>query len=271
MKPASILNRWFGVISFFIVLSTFGQDDGLYDHGLDQEKWQEIRDGIRYEGVEEGPGRRWTYESDEDYEKERRRYGEGGGEGGGEGDGSGSGYDGQPRENRPYQPPPESNANLETPSFGGLGVLGYILLGVFVVALLLLIFYLFMNAERKGKKVAPASGTDIEDVNPTEIPLTELQRLLKEALDNGDFRGAVRIYFIFIVRGLADKGFIKWEREKTNFHYLSEMAGKKGYDDFIVSVTYFEFIWYGKREIDAAKFEEIKPTFTHFLDKLGIK
>lgn len=267
MKPASILNRWFGVISFFIVLSTFGQDDGLYDHGLDQEKWQEIRDGIRYEGVEEGPGRRWTYESDEDYEQERRRYGEGGGEG----DGSGSGYDGQPRENRPYQPPPESNANLERPSFGGLGVLGYILLGVFVVAILLLIFYLFMNAERKGKKVAPASVTDIEDVNPTEIPLTELQRLLKEALDNGDFRGAVRIYFIFIVRGLADKGFIKWEREKTNFHYLSEMAGKKGYDDFIVSVTYFEFIWYGKREIDAAKFEEIKPTFTHFLDKLGIK
>ncbi|MDA9225439.1 hypothetical protein N9O93_01985 [bacterium] len=265
------MNKWLLVIVTLLTWPIFGQDDDLYDHGLDQNKWQEIRDGIRYEGVEEGPGRKWTYENDEEYEQERRRYGDGGGTGGGQGDGQGNGYDGQPRENRTYQTPPKSNANVETPSFGGLGILGYILLGVFVVALLVLIFYLFMNAERKGQKIDVTQVSDIEDVNPTEIPLTELQRLLQEALQNGDYRGAVRIYFIFVVRGLAEKGSIHWEKEKTNFHYLSEMTGKMGYEDFMISVTYFEFIWYGKREIDASKFEEVKPNFTRFLDKLGVK
>ena len=270
LKQSWILNKWSVLIAFFLAFSVYGQEDDLYDHGLNQDKWEDIREGIRYEGVEDGPGRQWTYENDQEYQEERRRYGDGGGSGGGEGNDNGGGSDGQPQ--RYYKPPPPSNADVSTPAVGGLGVLGYILLGVFVVGLLVLIFYLFLNSESKGAAVKQRVTTDnIEDVNPTEIPLTELQRLLKEALDSGDYRGAVRIYFIFIVRGLSEKGWIQWEKEKTNFHYLSEMAGKKGYDDFILSVTYFEFIWYGKREIDAAKFEEIQPNFTGFLDKLGVK
>lgn len=249
------------------IWSLFGQEDELYDHGLNQDKWEDIREGIRYEGREDGAGREWTYENKDEYEQERRKYNEGNGSG----DGNGNGYDGQPKQESHYEPPPSTNANIDTFAIGGLGVLGYILLGVFVVALLVLIFYLFINAERKGAAVKKVQAENIEDVNPTEIPLTELERLLQEALENGDYRSAVRIYFIFIVRGLSEKGWIQWEKEKTNFHYLSEMAGKKGYDEFIVSVSYFEFIWYGKRDIDADKFEEIKPNFTRFLDKLGVK
>lgn len=98
-----------------------------------------------------------------------------------------------------------------------------------------------------------------------------MQRLLNEALAKQDYRGAVRIYFIFIVRDLAQKNAIQWQREKTNFHYLIEMSGKTDYDDFNTSVSYFEIIWYGERQLDQAKFEQIRPVFTRFMDKLGIK
>lgn len=260
---------------------SFGQADEIYDHGLDQNKWQDIRDGIRYEGQDKGPGRQWTYESTEDYERERRLYeraegsGSGGeGYGGGGGDGSGERYDGAEESQREkYTPPPSSqNATYNSPSFGGFSIIGYILLAAFAVALIFLIYYLFINAERKGSKVKISNGTiNIEDVNPIEIPLTELQRLLQEALTKKDYRGAVRIYFMFIVRDLAEKKYIKWEKEKTNFHYLHEMTGKNEFNDFNVSVSYFEIIWYGKRELDADKFEQVKPNFTRFLDKLGVK
>jgi hypothetical protein len=256
---------------------SFGQDDEIYDHGLDQNKWQDIRDGIRYEGQQEGPGRQWTYESSEEHERERRNY-EGGGSGGngyggGGGDGSGNRYDGSERSQRQnYDPPPPSNTTYSSPNFGGFSVFGYILLAVFAVALMFLIYYLFVNAERKGKKVKVDGGIiNIEDVNPVEIPLTELQRLLQEALARKDYRGAVRIYFMFIVRDLAEKKHIKWEKEKTNFHYLREMSGKNEFNDFNVSVSYFEIIWYGQRELDADKFEQVRPNFTRFLDKLGVK
>jgi hypothetical protein len=259
---------------------SFGQGDEIYDHGLDQNKWQDIRDGIRYEGQEEGPGREWTYESNEEYQRELGEYerGEGSGNGGngyggGGGEGSGDRYDGaesRPREN--YSPPPRSSSNYSAPNFGNLSWLGYLLLIVFGLGLVYLIYYLFVNTERKGSRIK--IGVDefnIEDVNPIEIPLTELQRLLQEAIDRKDFRGAVRIYFIFIVRDLAEKKHIKWEKEKTNFHYLREMSGKNEFHDFNVSVSYFEIIWYGKRELDADKFEQVKPNFTRFLDKLGVE
>jgi hypothetical protein len=128
---------------------------------------------------------------------------------------------------------------------------------------------MYVNTPKKGKKIN--SVFEFEEINPIEIPLTELQRLLKEAIANGYYRGAVRIYFIFIIRDLAAKNWIDWEKDKTNFHYLREMSGKKEYEDFNRSVSYFEIIWYGKRELDATKFEQIKPNFTRFLDKLGVK
>jgi hypothetical protein len=49
------------------------------------------------------------------------------------------------------------------------------------------------------------------------------------------------------------------------------MSGKIEFDDFNRSVSYFEIIWYGKREIDVSKFEEVKPNFTTFLKKLGVR
>jgi hypothetical protein len=126
-----------------------------------------------------------------------------------------------------------------------------------------------MNGERKGAIVG--APLQIDEVNPTEIPLTELERLLKEALDRGDYRGAIRIYFIFIVRDLAKKNWIAWEKEKTNMHYLREMSNRAEFEDFNFAVSYFEIIWYGKREIEKTRFELIQPKFTKLLSKLGVK
>ncbi|MCG8575802.1 MAG: hypothetical protein MI810_13025 [Flavobacteriales bacterium] len=263
------------IVLLSLGFAAFSQE--LYDHRLDENKWENLREGIRYEGQEkgEGPGREWTYESKEDYNKAKKKYkgkaGQGGGSGGGSGDGYGGGDGGGPRpQENTYSPPPSSSPpEIDPPSASGFGAIGWVLMIVLIVALVVLIFYMFVNTQRDGKKIK--GDTALEEVNPTEIPLTELQRLLQEALAKGDYRGAVRIYFIFIIRDLAQKNWIQWEKEKTNFHYLREMSGKNEFDDFNRSVSYFEIIWYGKREIDQSKFEQIKPNFTRFLDKLGVE
>ena len=268
------MNSRFILILFMLFswLSKAQDDDGnkLYDHKLNENKWEDIRDGIRYEGVEKGPGRQWTYENDKEYNDAKEAYEEGEGDGSGGGNGSGgSGHGASKPPKSSSSPRRSSPPKMGSPALGGLGVIGYVLLFLFIAALAVLIFYLFLNAPKKGKSVG--EPIEIDEVNPTEIPLTELQRLLQEALSNGDYRGAIRIYFIFIIRDLAQRKWIRWEKEKTNFHYLREMSGKPEFDDFNRSVSYFEIIWYGKREIDAGKFEEVKPNFTRFLDKLGVK
>lgn len=246
----------------------------LYDHDLDENKWQKIRDNIRYEGHDDGVGRQWTYENDRAYNRAKKNAGNGkGGNGSGNGGngtgGSGSGSTSKPQPPRSSSPPSSSSSSSSSSGLGGLGFMGYIFLILFLIAIMALIYFLFLNAPKKGKKIG--ESIILDEVNPTEIPLTELQKMLQEALANNDFRGAIRIYFIFILKDLAEKKWIQWEKEKTNFHYLREMAGKNEYDDFNRAVSYFEIIWYGKRELDQEKFNLIKPNFTRFLDKLGVK
>lgn len=257
---------------FFLILLvnfSFGQQDDLYDHGLNENKWNELRDGIRYENQPEGAGREWTYESKRDYEtakKNRKNSGGGASERTNENNGDGGRMrNREPLESQPYDEPESPKTNLD---FSGLGPLGYILLGIFILLIAFLIYYLFVNRVKDGKTVA---SINLEETAPTEIPLTELERMLQEALARGDYRGAVRIYFIFIVRDLSQKNWISWEKEKTNFHYLREMSNRNEYHDFNKSVSYFEIIWYGKREIDKSAFDQIKPDFIKFLDKLGVK
>lgn len=264
-KLKLILNKLVFIALFLFSALVYGQTDDLYDHGLDEKKWEDIREGIRYKGKDGGSGRRWTYESDQDYNRDRIQKGESLDEGG-DGDGRAESQN-SPRSSSSIRPP---NLRPNSALINGLGAIGYIIIGLFAIGLIWLIYKLFLNAEFKGKKI-DHSTIALEDINPTEIPLTELQRLLKEALAKQDYRGAVRIYFIFIVRDLAQKNAIQWQREKTNFHYLMEMSGKTDYDDFNTSVSYFEIIWYGERQLDQAKFEQIRPVFTRFMDKLGIK
>lgn len=273
------MTKWFFyIVVFLVALPVLAQEDQdgnqLYEHDLDENKWENIRNDIRYEGAD-GAGRQWTYEDNGAYNKARRERGSGengnGGNGNGNG-GNGSGGPGSGSSSKPSSSSSPPRSSTPPPSGGiahGLSLFGWIMIIVFVIGFLVLIYYLFMNAPKKGAKID--SEILLEETNPTEIPLTELERLLQEALANGDYRGAIRIYFIFIVRDLAEKEWIKWEKEKTNFHYLREMAGKKEYDDFNRAVSFFEIIWYGKREVDQQKFNEIKPNFTRFLDKLGVK
>lgn len=245
------------------------QQDDLYDHGLDEKKWNELRGSIRYEQMEkEGPGKEWTYDSKQDYERAKKDAAmkKGGGSGTG-GSGDGGSYrsdDYNKTEWRDSTP----RTKLKMGNMPNLSWLGYVLMGLLILALVFLIYYLLVNRERTGKKVVPLN---LEETAPTEIPLTELQKLLQDAIAKGDYRGAVRIYFIFILRGLSERNWIKWEKEKTNFHYLREMTDRSEYKDFNKTVSFYEIIWYGKREIDESTFKQIKPDFTILLDKLDIK
>lgn len=166
------------------------------------------------------------------------------------------------RSNPPIQPKssPSSSGMSISPAFG------YVLLIIAIAALVVLIFYLFFKApiEKKEKKIKQ----DIGDISPTEIPKTELELMLEKALAKEDYREAIRIYFIFILRALSKKQWINWEKEKTNFSYLVEMRKNKFYTDFETSVTIYELVWYGKRPIDESMYLSLEPKFKSLTQEL---
>ncbi|WP_258543089.1 hypothetical protein [Parvicella tangerina] len=158
---------------------------------------------------------------------------------------------------------PKSSSSSSGVSSGALSFMQILLIIIGVAILAFLIYYLFMRyqEENDGAKVA----TNFDEVAPSEIPKTELERRLEEALGKGDYREAVRIYFIFIIKDLSDKNWIQWEKRKTNISYLIEMRNRPQYDLFNKSVSVFEVVWYGNYNIDQQSFQEVEPTFKQLL------
>lgn len=161
--------------------------------------------------------------------------------------------------------PPDINPpDFDPPSVGGgfWKVLLFILIAALVIVVLWLIF---KNAKPIDKKVI----VDVEDDwNPEVITKTELELRLEAAMARGDYRECVRIYFTFILKELIRKSWISWKKEKTNHHYVMEMAGKPNQMVFMECVRIYDLVWYGEYEIDEEIFEMLRPTLQDYYKSL---
>ena len=210
----------------------------------------------------------YFYEGDEEYVE---------GDGTGNGEGGGSNYfpqdDNIEHGQQEYHPkdqqkPRYRNKSRNDPSYGGgMGGLQYVLFGLLAVLLAFLIYQLFMKSsldDRGAKVVVP-----YDEMAPTEIPKSELELLLEKALSNNDFRAAIRIYFIFIIKDLSEKEWIRWEKKKTNFSYLLEMKSRPQYASFNEVVSVYELVWYGNYIVNKKDFESLEPRFKNLLNSLN--
>lgn len=165
--------------------------------------------------------------------------------------------------------------NLDSGRSTGLGAMGSFLKVVLIILLVLVIAYvaykIYLNY-LENKTIKSEEIVEItEDIAPTQIPKTALQKALEEAIARKDYREAVRVYFIFIIKDLSEKDWIDWEKEKTNYTYLREMQEREVFQDFSNSVNIFEVVWYGKRNISDQDFKSVRPIFVNLLNKLGVK
>ena len=158
------------------------------------------------------------------------------------------------------------NNNSISPG-GDMGFLQYVLFGILAILLSFLIYQLFVKTsfDDKGSKIVD----DFEELAPAQIPKSELELLIEKALANDDFRGAIRLYFIFIIKGLSEKGWIRWEKKKTNFSYLIEMRGKPQYESFNDVVSIYELVWYGNYSVQKEDFNSLEPRFKSLLNNLN--
>ncbi len=155
--------------------------------------------------------------------------------------------------------PPDSSPPAIGMSFWK--ILLYLLIIVVVVAI---IYYVM---KRYNPPVKPVVNIENE-WNPEVISKTELEMKLEAAMDNEDYREGVRIYFTFILKELIRKEWIRWKKEKTNHHYVMEMAGKPSVLSFMECVRIYDLIWYGDYNIDLEIFEMLKPTLENYYKSL---
>jgi Domain of unknown function (DUF4129) len=145
-----------------------------------------------------------------------------------------------------------------------------VIIALFVVILAVLIFLLLramgvsIFLKKKDEEIKSFALENFSD----RVPESELERWLREALQQGDFRLAVRIYYLMIIKELSDQKWITWRKEKTNHDYWVEMKKKEHRRTFSDVTRIFERTWYGEHAIDAQNFHEASGKFSSFISTI---
>jgi hypothetical protein len=100
---------------------------------------------------------------------------------------------------------------------------------------------------------------------------TDLERFLRQALTDTDYRTAVRLYYLSILKQYSLREIISWKKDKTNNEYLTEVRRSNAptYADFRAATLIFERVWYGEKVIEARDYAKIQPKFEQLLAKIS--
>ena len=135
---------------------------------------------------------------------------------------------------------------------------------VLAVAVLLFFIYRLTGMNKSGlfqRNTGKVSGYSVSDEDIHSIPF---EQAIEEAVQNGNYRLAVRLLYLQSLKELADKGLIQWQVNKTNIAYLQELGGT-GYAPVFSNLTrQFENNWYGDVPIRETEFTEVRQQFNQF-------
>lgn len=146
---------------------------------------------------------------------------------------------------------------------GSLELLKYVGLGLLV----LLMGFVISRLAGLDLKIFSAKSRSVE------VPYTEMadniheidfSTELEKAVSAGNFRLAVRLFYLQSLKRLSDRHLIEWQPEKTNQAYVRELSDPQRKDEFQQLTRQFEYIWYGEFFIDRERFAEVKNAFETF-------
>ncbi|MEZ4903136.1 MAG: DUF4129 domain-containing protein [Spirosomataceae bacterium] len=87
---------------------------------------------------------------------------------------------------------------------------------------------------------------------------------IEDALQQRNYRLAVRLYYLKSLKQLTDRQLIYWQPTKTNRVYVHELEHTPFKMDFEQLTSQFEYIWYGEFAITEEYFGLVKEQFQAF-------
>lgn len=136
--------------------------------------------------------------------------------------------------------------------------LPYIIAGI--VLLLLLKFFLKVNS---SSLISSSKNRTIVSITEEEefIKSKDLLTLVELAIENKNYRLAVRYYYLNILKQLENKELIIWEQQKTNEDYIHEITPQNIQKSFVNLTRLYDFVWYGNFIINDVEFARVESDF----------
>ena len=106
------------------------------------------------------------------------------------------------------------------------------------------IFYLASSDisffQKKTKRIQDEEAA--EEI-PDDIFSIQYEREIKKAVDNKNYRLAIRLWYLLTLKELAHRNIIDYRHEKTDSDYVNSLYGSSYYHNFFRLTRNFEYTW----------------------------
>lgn len=103
-----------------------------------------------------------------------------------------------------------------------------------------------------------------EELIPEDIFAINYQREIDKAAKEGNYRLAVRLQFLRLLKNMSERNVIQYKQDKTNFDYLLQLQPTRYYKDFFRITRNYEYSWYGQFEVREDAYRLIQKDFEQF-------
>jgi len=138
------------------------------------------------------------------------------------------------------------------------------LAGLFIAFVLYKLFFI------EGGITKRDIGSNVNEISETEVGshLHSYDKLINQAIQSKDYRMAIRYLYLQSLQRLSTNGLVKLEAEKTNYRYINELNNTAYKDDFLWLTLNYEYVWYGKFDVNEEVFDKLKNSFEQFNNRL---
>ncbi len=167
--------------------------------------------------------------------------------------------------------PPKATAPLFSLPSGFMQILMYGILGIIILTI---IYFILKNAGgfsfgAEKRKIQYDASEEKEEEDLENIENNNFQLLIQKAKSEGDFRKAVRYYYLWVLQKLTDKRLINWNKDKTDYDYFMELGQHPIKEDFSNNTYIYDYTWYGNFHLNYKEFELAETIFQRTLSKLN--
>lgn len=133
---------------------------------------------------------------------------------------------------------------------------------ILMALLLFLLIKFILNVNASSLPFSKKNQTLVKLYGEEHIIKNEdIQQLIQNAIQQKNYRLAIRYYYLHILKILSEGEYIDWQLQKTNADYISEIEEPELKQPFGQITRLYDYIWYGGFDIDAGKYSKLETTF----------
>lgn len=139
-----------------------------------------------------------------------------------------------------------------------------VLLWVVIIGCFIVILVLYLAANKVGlfgKKPAASNNADTDEI-PEDIFAINYQKEIDKAAGGSNYRLAIRLMFLRLLKQLAERDIIQYKHDRTNFDYLMQLRSTSYYENFFRITRDYEYSWYGKFPLTEESYTAIRNDFS---------